>query len=81
MSLTSQFLLRLLLMVAVVAASFVPVFWLFRWNHENQNSAIISALIAGLFVGAALAAYRLIVHPVATRIDAQRKNRSTSSDG
>lgn len=81
MSLLNQFLLRIVLMVAAIGIAAVLILWLFRWNMETQRSSMLSALIAGAFVGLALLFYRVLVHPIAVQIDAQWKNRSARLDG
>jgi len=80
MSLISQLLLRTALMAIVIGVAFVPLFWLFKWNHQNQQSALVSALIAGAFIAIAAGAYRILVRGVAARADAHWKARA-KSDG
>ena len=72
---SAQFFMRVIAAALLVVAAFVPVFWMYRWNIEVYQSRLLSALIAGVFVGTAATIYRLVVHPTATLMDRQWKQR------
>jgi hypothetical protein len=78
-----KFLTRGLAMTLLIAVAFTPIFWLYRWNFQVYQSRLLSAVIAGAFVGVGVTIYRLIVHPTAVQMDEQwkqRRSRRTDSD-
>ena len=81
MSASAKFFMRVVAAALLVAVAFVPVFWVYRWNIDVYQSRLLSALIAGVFVGIAAAIYRLVVHPTATLMDKQwKQQRSGRAD-
>ena len=83
MSLLVNFFMRVLAMLLLFAAAFIPIFWLYRWNIEVYQSQLLSTIIAAILVGVGVAIYRLIVHPTAVQIDEQwrqRRSRRAGSD-
>ena len=81
MSLFVKFLVRVLAMVLLIAVAFVPIFWLYRWNFQTYQSRLLSAVIAGVFIGVGATIYRLVVHPTALLVDEQWKQRRAERNG
>ena len=81
MSLFAKFFVRVVAMVLLIAVAFVPIFWLYRWNFQVHQSQLLSAIIAGIFIGVGATIYRLVVHPTAVLMDEQWKRRRSRRTG
>lgn len=81
MSLFLKLLARVLAMVLLIAVAFVPIFWLYRWNFQTYQSRLLTAIIAGAFIGVGATIYRLVVHPTAVLVDEHWKERRAGRNG